>query len=70
MKTYLEIQETLTEEEQQVKQPQSIRIEVADKAEAISKLSKYEPAFKGLNYTKRVHYCGHEDGLPCEIEAL
>ena len=70
MKTYLEINEQLTAEEQQVKQAQSIRIEVVDKDDAISKLSVYEPAFKGLNYIKQVHYCKHEDGGECVVEAL
>lgn len=70
MKVYLEIQENLTEEEQQIKQAQSIRIEVADKAEAISKLAIYEPAFKGLNYIKQVHFCKHEDGQSCTVESL
>lgn len=70
MKTYLEIKEQLTEEEKQVKQPQEIRIEVADKKEAISKLAVFKSVFKGLKYVKQVHYCRHSEGLPCKVEEL
>lgn len=70
MKTYLEIREQLTDLEQQVKQPQEIRIEVADKNEAISKLAMFEPVFKGLKYVKQVQYCRHSEGLPRSVEAL
>jgi hypothetical protein len=70
MKQYLEILEQLTEEESIVKQPQTVRITVASKEDAIEKLDVYEPAFIGLNYIKRYHICKHEEGQPCEIEVL
>ena len=70
MKTYLEINETLTEEEQLTQQPLQIRIPADDKADATSKLSTYEPLFVGRTYTKKVHFCKHEDGQPCVMEEL
>lgn len=70
MNTYLEIEEQLTREAAILKQPQQIRIRVTSKADAISKLSLYEPAFAGLTYFKRVHYCKHDTGEACTTEAL
>ena len=70
MKQYLEIIEQLTDEENLIKQPQIIRIEVSSKEEAIEKLLIYESIFEGLNYIKRYHICNHEAGQPCEIEEL
>lgn len=70
MKTYLEIQEQLTEAELQIKQPQIIRIEVKDKAEAAKKLAVYEPVFAKLKHIKQIHYCGHEDNVACRLETL
>lgn len=70
MKKYLEILEQLTEEERQTKQPQTVRVEVSSKDEAISKLSTYESDFEGLNYIKRYHKCYHEEGSPCQVEEL
>lgn len=70
MNTYLEIEEQLIPEDAIIKQPQIIRVAVASKDEAISKLPIYEPAFKGLNYIKRVHYCNHDTGVSCTTEPL
>lgn len=70
MNTYLEIEEQLTPDDAIIKQPQMIRVVVASKDEAVSKLPTYEPAFAGLNYVKRVHYCNHDVGQPCTVEAL
>lgn len=70
MIAYLEIDQILTEEEMdQAIQAQSVHIKVLDKADAIAKLPIYEPAFTGLTYTKRVHYCNHPDGS-CIAEDL
>ena len=70
MKTYLEIKENLTEvEKADGIQPQEIRLLMADKAEAISKLPLYEPIFDGLDYSKKVHYCNHPNGA-CTSEDL
>lgn len=70
MNTYLEIEEQLTPEDAIIKQPQLIRVAVASKDEAVNKLPIYEPAFAGLIYVKRVHYCDHDTGQPCTTEAL
>lgn len=70
MRMYLEIFEQLSEDEQFIKQPTNIRIEVISKEEAIEKLPQFEPLFIGLNYTKRLHTCRHEEGLGCEVEEL
>jgi len=70
MHIYLEINETLIEKEQLTKQPLTLRLEVADKNKAIDKLIDVESLFIGRRYTKKVHYCKHEDGLPCVVEAL
>jgi len=70
MKQYLEIIEQLTEEEALIKQAQTIRIEVSSKEDAIDKVSIYEPAFEGLNYTKRYHKCYHEEGKSCQVEEI
>ena len=50
--------------------PQTIRLKVADKAEAIEKLLIYEPLFEGIDYIKQVHYCKHEENEKCVLEAL
>ena len=67
MITYLEIieQPDIIEET-----PQTIRLKVADKNEAIEKLPLYEPLFEGMNYIKQVHYCKHEENEKCVLEAL
>lgn len=52
------------------KTPQTIRIEVADKAEAVEKLPSYEPLFEGMNYVKQVHHCKHDEKEKCVLEAL
>lgn len=67
MKTYLEIIELPDTVE---KTPQIIRLEVADKDDAISRLSVFEPLFEGVNYVKQVHYCKHEEKEKCVIEVL
>lgn len=74
LKNYLEIIEELDETEITEKQPQIIRLEVKDKAEATKKLTEYETAFKGLNYKKQMliqnHYADADKNKPCEITNL
>lgn len=74
IKKYLEIIEELTEEEKLEKQPQMIRIEVEDEAEAREKLKIFEPAFEGLNYVKRIliqkHFQDSDRNQPSEIIPL
>lgn len=67
MITYLEI---LEQPDTIEKTPQTIRIEVTDKADAISRLSLFVPLFEGMNYIKQVHYCKHEENEKCALEAL
>ena len=70
MRTFLELKQKLTLEEigNEI-QAQEIKILVSDKAEAISKLSLFEPSFAGMEYTRQVHYCNHPDGS-CEVEEI
>ena len=74
IKKYLEIIEQLSEEEMLEKQPQIVRLEVKDETEAKSKLKEYEPAFKGLKYTKRIltqkHFQDADRNQPCEVKEL
>ena len=73
MKLYLEIIEQLTEEEEFIKQPQIVRIEVSSKEEALTLLenfSQFESLFAGKNYITRLHTCRHEEGLGCVVENL
>ena len=70
IRNYLEMNETLTEEETLTLQPQTLRMEVADKAEAIEKGLIYDSLFEGKNYVKQLHICGHEDGVACKLEVL
>ena len=69
---YLEIIEQLTEDESLTKEPQTVRVQVKDEAEARALLPKYEPDFKGLNYIKRFHIHKHAaaGGLPCKVIPL
>jgi len=62
MKNYLEIIELLSEEEQFIKQPQIIRIEVIDKNDALEKVVLYESLFQGLNYKKQLQFAAYFDG--------
>lgn len=70
MQLYLEIIEQLTEKERLIKQPQTIRIEVISKEEALEKLPTFELLFADKNYIKRLHKCQHEEGLGCVVEEL
>lgn len=54
-KKYLEIIEQLTEEEALTKQPQMMRVEVQDIAEAKLKAVDYEEMFSGLKHKKWFH---------------
>ena len=67
-KFYLEIEEQLTEDEMQVKQPQNFRKEYPT-AELAQQASPAIEAmlFEGITYVRRVHVCNHEDGKGCEI---
>ena len=74
LKNYLEIIETLSEEESLEKQPQIIRLEVKDEIEAKKKIAEYEPAFKGLNYKKQMltqrHWVDADKNQPCVVKPL
>ena len=74
IKKYLEIIESLPEEEGLERQPQVIRIEVEDEADAKKKLKIYEPVFKGLKYVKRMliqkHFQDADRNQPCEVKEL
>ena len=67
MITYLEIIEQPSTIEEI---PQTIRLKVADKAEAVEKLPAYEPLFEGMDYVKQIHYCNHDEKEKCVLEAL
>ena len=70
MKTYLEINEVLTMEELRTKQPLQVRVETADRDDALTKLPSLELFFTGRTYVKKIHYCNHETGGPCTEEIL
>lgn len=70
MKMYLEIIEQLSDEEMGVKQPQILRIEVQTEDEALLILDSICALFEGLNITKKIHFCKHEEGLPCEVKEI
>ena len=69
-KKYLEIIEQNDDEKAVIK---TVKIKVADKKEAESKLANEEKAFKGKKYIARYHICKHgKNGhnQPCEVEEL
>lgn len=66
---YLEIFEKLTKEEKLSRRPQTVRIKVDSKEEALALLPNYEALFTGLNYTKRLHTCNHPNE-GCTVEEL
>lgn len=70
MYLYLEIIEELEEEETFIRQPQMIRIEIKSEDEAPKLLETLEPLFCGRKYTKRIHYCYHDENKPCEVKIL
>ncbi|MFZ3073281.1 MAG: hypothetical protein WA162_08560 [Thermodesulfobacteriota bacterium] len=73
MKTYLEITETFINPAGGVETGQVLKIAAVDKADALVKLSIYEPLFIGKTYTKKVHYCNHDESgrdIGCTEEAL
>jgi hypothetical protein len=70
MKLYLEMNETLTEEQMLTVQPQALRVEVTSKEEAVSKASLYASLFSGRSYVAQLHTCRHEDGGACTVEVL
>lgn len=61
MKTYLELTETFVNADGGIETGQVLKIEVADKDDALVKLPLYEPLFKGKTYTKKIHYCNHDE---------
>jgi hypothetical protein len=69
-KMYLEILEILTKDEKLIKQAQVVRIEAADRTDALNKLPEQEALFVGRNYIKRIHTCFHQEKLPCQVEVL
>ena len=50
--------------------PQTIRIEVTDKTDAMNRLILFEPLFADMNYIKQIHYCKHEEKEKCILETL
>lgn len=70
MKIYLEINENLTIEEAQFKQPQNMRVEVQSEEEASLVLASIISLFEGLDITSRIHFCNHENGLPCQLKEI
>ena len=70
MRLYLEILEILSEEEELTRQQQMLRIEVKSKEHAMEVLKVVEPLFRGLKCEKRLHYCYHDEGKPCEIKPI
>lgn len=70
-KYYLEINEILSMEKMaQGIQPVQVRVEVIDKADALSKLPSLEPFFVGRAYTKSFHICNHDTGGSCIGEEI
>lgn len=71
MKKYLELIEQLNQSQEELFViPKTVKVEVANKDEAISLLSTYEPEFVGLNYIKRFHTCYNEESQSCTVELL
>lgn len=69
---YLEIIEELTEEEEITREPQIVRLQVKDEAEARELAPKYEPLFAGKKYKVQFHIHKHSKGTnePCNIILL
>lgn len=70
MKIYLEVNEQLSDEELIIKQPQTMRVEVQSEEEALLILESIIALFEGLTITKKIHFCQHEDGLPCQLKEI
>ena len=70
MKIYLEIMEKLSDEEMLTRQPQEFRKEVASKEEALKLYAQIKPIFAGISYVAQIHYCYHDEGMPCKIEII
>ncbi len=72
MRLYLQVDETMTEEEMLLGQPQSVKLEVADKADALQTLEDVKPRFKDLKWRAELHKCRHEHtpNEPCTTELL
>lgn len=70
MKIYIEIIEILSDEDLLTKLPKEVRVEVISEIEAMEKFSQLEALFIGKKYIKQIHFCGHEDGNPCEIRKV
>lgn len=68
---YLEINEFLTEKELITKHPQSIRLEVANKEDALEKYKNtYKSLFSGKYYTAQIHYHTSKSEGICELELI
>ncbi len=71
MRLYLEVLQTMTEEEMLLGQPQSVRLEVSDRADAIETLKEVRKRFVDLKWKAFFHSCRHEDGPEsCSVELL
>ena len=77
MKYYLEITEQLTDEERLIKQPQSLRKEIfgdtaTERMQNAKQLYNILSEVVGFNFehTAKIHNCGHEDGMACELIEL
>lgn len=69
MNNYLEIKQTLTEEQAIIWQPIEVRKIVADEMEARQLLPNLVNmlGLEGETYTANLHVCRHEQGGECEL---
>jgi hypothetical protein len=69
MNNYLEIKQTLTEEQSAIWQPIEVRKLVIDETEARQILPNLVQVLglEGETYTANLHICRHEDGGQCEL---
>ncbi len=71
MHIYLEFEEKLSEEEILTRQPQTMRIEVSSRKEAIDKWSAIKKVMPlPQHYEVRIHFCYHDEGKPCRFETI
>lgn len=72
MKHFLEMKETLTEEQDyEGIQPVFIRVEVTGKADAVANKSKYTAEFRGREHRAYHHTCNHGgQGGKCNKEDI
>lgn len=69
-KLVLDIEETLTEEEKQTRQPIHLKVEVASKAEAIERYIVFEKELFGKPHIKKIHTYDTEELILPETEPI